>query len=163
MEMMELRRALTSTPQRLYWDFLDEHTFTGQSQERYTITPQPSWAKYDFIFIKTDLMFTPPQEEAKGNWLWFRINDGVNAPSSWDGTGSSGARGEEYSAILIRNTTDEKWYFHTLRGNRGVSITSSATLADITIEFGAYYNSPYDLLTGTIEVYGGSFREGSAS
>ena len=161
--MMELRRALTGTPQRLYWDLLGKYTFTGQEKERHTITPQPSWAKYDFLFIKTNLLFTPQEDGKNNNWLWYEINDGVTSMSSYEGYGDSGARSEKHSAVLIRDTTDEKWYLYTLMNYRGVNITSSATLADITVKFGAYYGGLYDLLTGTIEVYGGSFREGSAS
>lgn len=141
----------------LSFDYLGTYTFSGQVQERKTISPHPSWSKYDFIMIKPNLAFAKQEGQSGGNWLWYEISDGSNTHSNYDSDGSVNPRNEKFTTVLIRDNEEGKWYLCPVAGGRSASIASNAEISDITIKFGLYHGTTYAIATGKIEVYGGSF------
>ena len=137
---------------------LKEYTFTNAvgSSGRITITPSASWSKFDFLLLIPDITVSSQSGQTSGNWLWYSISDGVNTNNNYNAIGSVGARAEKYTAIVIRDHTEGKWYVHPLDGGRPAAITSNADLSNITIVYGPYYGDTYGVFNGTLSVYGGS-------
>lgn len=139
-------------------------TFTGEIQERKTITPAPSWAEYDFLLIVPDLIISSQDGQSSANRLWYSISEGTNnRKENYDGQGAVGVR-DVFSTVVIAKGTypssqEYVWLASCWAGGRLAYIAAhdGATLADVTIVYGLFYGGTYGIATGTAEVYGGKF------
>lgn len=145
-------------------DLLRTVTFEN-TNEQIAITPDASWAQYNFLLFVPDLTITTQEGQTAGNWLFFRIIGNRGGGCQYEGTGNAGKRDTGSMLVLSKgwNTDRYVWVFSFISGRssslmlKDIFNIDSETFSDLTYEYGGYYQSTYGLLNGTVKIYGGKF------
>ena len=137
-------------------------TFENSNAQQ-DITPDSSWDQYDFLLFVPDLTVTKQEGSSYGNWLWFSFTGDRGTNSNYDGMSAEGKRDKTQTVVFLKGWTNDRYYWRWafLYSGRGGSLQlktvldyDSEEISDLTFKYGAYYQSTYALLNGTVNIYG---------